>query len=132
MENNAERKSMQQDHQLIVRARKKASKSICKFQVAAFGFNRRNECILAKTNTPRFSRHGGGIHAEMAIMRLAKQYGIVRILICRVGKGGAFRPINPCPRCRKVAEKLNIKIETVYGNIHREDIIGEKFCQDQS
>jgi hypothetical protein len=50
----------------------------------------------------------------MEIMVQARKYGIVRILICRVGKGGNLRPIDPCPNCKKVADKLDIKIETIY------------------
>jgi cytidine deaminase len=99
---------------LIERAIKKASKSICKFQIAALGFNGRGELVLIKTNRPRFCRYGGGLHAEMAIMNKARRYGIVRILICRVGKSGLLRPIEPCACCSKIAEKLGIKIETIY------------------
>jgi hypothetical protein len=50
----------------------------------------------------------------MEIMVQARKYGIVRILICRVGKGGNLRPIDPCSNCKKVADKLDIKIETIY------------------
>jgi hypothetical protein len=100
--------------EIINRARKKAASSPCKFQIAALGFNKRGELVLIKTNRSRFSRHGGGLHAEMEIMVQARKYGIVRILICRVGKGGNLRPIDPCPNCKKVADKLDIKIETIY------------------
>lgn len=101
------------DVQMLIRAKKKALQSICKFPIAALGFNKRGECILIKTNKPRFGRFGGGLHAEMMVMVEAKKYGIVRILICRVGKGGVVRQIEPCANCAKVAAKLGIKINSV-------------------
>jgi len=98
---------------LIDRAQRKASQSICKFYVAALGFNRAGVCVVTRTNRPRFSRQGGGLHAEQLVMQQAKQKGVVRILICRVGRGGKLRPIEPCESCAKIAEKLGIEITSV-------------------
>lgn len=99
------------------RAIKKALQSNCKFRVAAFGFNRKGEMVISKTNVKRFSRKGGGIHAEQRIFSQARRYGILTILICRVGKGGKLRPINPCISCTNIANKLGITIRTVTGII---------------
>ena len=92
---------------------RKAKQSICKFRVSAAGFNSSGECVASAVNRPRFSHKGGGIHAEQELFVIARRKGIVKILICRIGTGGAFVPIDPCERCSKIAEKLGIKIETI-------------------
>jgi cytidine deaminase len=99
--------------QFVERAKRKASQSICKFYVAALGFNKSGICVMTRTNRPRFSRYGGGLHAEQLIMREAKAKGIVKILICRVGRSGELRPIKPCDTCQKIADKLGIEIVSI-------------------
>lgn len=101
------------DNKTIERIRNKALQSCCKFRVAALGFNKAGICVATSTNRPRFSRKGGGNHAEILIMREAKKKGITHILICRIGSGGALRPIDPCPNCQKIADRLNIQITTI-------------------
>ena len=82
-------------------------------RISALGFNKKGECVAVSNNMPRFCRKGGGIHAERLIMQEARHKGIVRILICRIGKGGELRPIHPCEDCQKIADKLGIVIDTV-------------------
>lgn len=107
---------MSNNPQITERARKKALQSICKIRVAALGFNKAGVCVMTRTNTPtKFGRKGGGRHAERRIMSVARRKGIVRILICRVGDGGVLRPIDPCPQCQAVADKLGIAIDTIHG-----------------
>jgi hypothetical protein len=101
------------DSRTIDRIKKKAEQSICKLRVAALGFNKAGVCVATSTNRPRFNRHGGSEHAEALVMKDARKKGIVRILICRIGAGGALRPIDPCPNCQTIADKLGIVIETV-------------------
>jgi cytidine deaminase len=91
----------------------KAMSSICKMHVAALGFNHDGVCVMARTNKPRFSRKGGGLHAERQILAEAKRRGIVKIVICRVGKGGSILPIDPCSTCKKIADKLGVVIESI-------------------
>lgn len=98
---------------IIDRARKKAAQSICKFYVAAIGFNKSGIPIMARSNRPRFSKYGGGYHAERLIMEQAKQKGITSIVICRIGRSGKLRPIEPCENCSKIAKKLGIRLETI-------------------
>lgn len=98
---------------IVERARKKAMQSICMFPVAALGFNRAGVCVITRTNRPRFSRFGGGLHAERLVMQQAKARGVVRILICRVGDGGTLLPIEPCETCSNIAKKLGIKLESI-------------------
>ena len=95
------------------RAKNKARQSPCKYKIAALGFNRRGELVSSATNSLRFSRKGGGVHAEVQVMRNAKQKGIKTILICRVNPNGLILPIEPCEHCAKLAEKLGIKIISV-------------------
>lgn len=89
---------------------KKAKESISKFRISAFGFNAKGECVAKASNSPRFVRKGGGIHAEMRIMREALRKNIKTIVICRVGRSGNFLQIEPCETCRKKADELGIKI----------------------
>lgn len=98
---------------LLTRLIRKASKSECKFLVAALGFNKSGKCIQSSVNISRYSKEGGGIHAEEFIMKGAKKKGIEYIVVCRVGKSGDFRAISPCKRCSKIATKLGIKIYSI-------------------
>lgn len=103
----------------VKRIRRKAIQSICKMRVAALGFNRNGDCVASSTNKPFKSKKGGGKHAEEFIFEVAKQCGIVRILICRIGGSGSLLPIDPCERCAETAAKLGIKIDSV--NLEQED-----------
>ena len=98
--------------QLTNRMIKKASQSICSFQLCAFGFNRNGDCVASASNRPRFPHKGGGWHAERQIMEL-KSKGIVKILICRINPAGKMLPIDPCETCQKIADKLGIKIISI-------------------
>lgn len=98
------------DENIVEKATHKALQSPCKFKISALGFNRKGELVMSVTNSFRFPRKGGGIHAEARIMEQAKRKGIKTILICRVGLGGELLPIEPCEHCSKIAEKLNIRI----------------------
>ncbi|HEY0088213.1 MAG TPA: hypothetical protein VGB37_05180 [Candidatus Lokiarchaeia archaeon] len=98
---------------LIDRLKRKAAKSLCKFRVAALGFNVSNICVATSTNLSLFRHKGGGKHAEEVLFEQAKRKGITKILICRIGSGGTLLPIDPCERCSKKAKKLRIVIETV-------------------
>lgn len=104
---------MRTSHNLLNKLKRKASQSTCKSRVAALGFNGRGECVASSVNRPRLSRRGGGIHAEEQIFKVARKRGIVKILICRVGKGGELRPIEACESCSKTAKKLGIVISSV-------------------
>lgn len=90
----------------------KALQSSSTHKVSAIGLNAKGELLGAAFNSPRFSRHGGGNHAEMALL---KRYGknVRTIILCRTGKSGDILPIEPCSRCSKVLKKLGIKVYTV-------------------
>lgn len=95
-------------------AAKKARQSICRNKVAAIGLNWNGDVVSKKFNRPRFSRKGGGFHAEMEVMKEAKRKGVVAIIICRIsGENGNFLPIDPCPTCQAKANELGIKIFSI-------------------
>ena len=91
---------------------KKAKKSSCKYFISALGINFKDEIIGLKSNRPRFSKYGGSIHAEMALM---SKYGkrLKTIYIVRVNPKGKILPIDPCKVCQKKADELGIKIMSV-------------------
>jgi len=94
---------------IVKKAVKKAQQSRCKFLVSAIGFSKKGNIIATASNRPRFSRYGGGIHAEMAVLHKGGNK-ISTIAICRVIANGTIKPINPCPQCKKVLDRLGIKI----------------------
>jgi hypothetical protein len=53
--------------------------------------------------------------AEHCEKRLIARFGkrIHTIVICRIGRSGELRPIDPCPSCKKTAAKYGIKIVSV-------------------
>lgn len=99
----------------------KASRSACTYKVSAVAFDKKGDVlghatnahsdwdVIAKTGD---GRAGTAKHAER---RLLSQFGrsAKTIVICRVGHSGKLRPIDPCPACRKVANKLGVKIVTI-------------------
>jgi hypothetical protein len=98
--------------EMLARLKRKASKSPCKYRVGALGLDFRNKPILVAFNSQRFSRKGGGLHSEMALMKKAPK-SLRTIIICRIGMGGILLPIDPCPACSRKAEKLGIKIISI-------------------
>ena len=91
----------------------KAKQSICRYSVAALGFNAGGECVAKSVNKPRFGHPHGGLHAEMQIMSVARRKGIKSIFICRIGGSGNILPIDPCNVCFEKAEELGIKITSL-------------------
>lgn len=93
---------------LIDTAIKRAQKSTCHHKVSAIALGRKGEIIGTSFNAPRFTRYGGGLHAEMRVMK--KWKGIKTIIICRIGGAGDLKPIGPCRACASKAADLGIKI----------------------
>ncbi|HUW47327.1 MAG TPA: hypothetical protein VMW36_01110 [Patescibacteria group bacterium] len=90
----------------------KAEQSSGKFKVSAIGLDKNGNVVARAFNRARFSRYGGGVHAEIMALRKGGNR-IVTMIICRVGKGGDILPIDPCESCKKVLDKKGIKIMTV-------------------
>jgi len=96
----------------ISRARRKAASSSCRFKIAAIGIGSRR--IVYRSNQPRYTRSGGSIHAEMAVMREHCHGNQIReILLLRVGAGGRLLPIHPCAACAAKAKELGIRIRSL-------------------
>lgn len=91
---------------------KKAQQSICKYKVAAMGFDHHGNYVGMSSNKPRFSREGGSYHAEILLI---SRYGnnLKTIVIVRTNNRGDIKPIHPCQVCSKVAAALGIKIRSV-------------------
>ena len=102
------------DPQLIKSLKSKASQSISKFKISAFGLNHKGEIVIKTTNSPFLNKYGGGHHAEAKIFSKAEQKNIKTIIICRIGKNGNLLPIDPCSSCAATAKKLGIKIISMY------------------
>jgi hypothetical protein len=105
--------------EIMQKAAKKAMQSQCRFKISALGFNRKGELVASATNSFRFCRKGGGLHAEAQVMKQAKRKGICTVLICRVNPNGLLLPIEPCENCMRLAEKLGIKIVSIQGDAWR-------------
>jgi len=94
------------DH-ITIRAIKKASSSPCRYKIAAIGFNRKNEVIGIAYNTPRFSREGGSIHAEINLLKKCGKK-LYSVMILRIGGSGNILPIDPCENCRAALQGIRI------------------------
>ena len=110
------------NHTVVNLLKEKASKSDCTYRVAAIGFDKKGNILGHAVNKHSkwnvlekedgVGRSGTAIHAERRLME--RYQGVIKtILICRVGKRGALRPIDACPTCQKVADKLGVKIISI-------------------
>ena len=100
---------IRQEH--IQLAKRKASKSYCHQKVAALSFNQKGDLIMTATNKPRFSKEGGGVHAEMRIM--LKRPTTKTIILIRVNRLGTILALDPCEACASKARELGIRIVSV-------------------
>ena len=96
----------------IATAISKAAKNVCNYKICAIGFNRRGEYLGMVTNRPRFHTKGGGVHAEIQLLR---KFGkrVRSILLLRVTKGGKLIRIDPCLTCAKILKDLEIECTTI-------------------
>jgi tRNA(Arg) A34 adenosine deaminase TadA len=96
----------------IARAKAKAAKSSCRFLVAAIGQDRHGTTIGITSNSQRFSKKGGSLHAEMALMKKSPR-SLAVIYVIRLSRTGKLLPIEPCASCLETAAKRGIKIISV-------------------
>lgn len=103
---------MTPENNIISLAQRKAGQSRCRYKVSAVGLDRKGRIVGCAMNRHRLPYRGGGVHAEIALM---KKYGnkIKSIFICRINKHGDLLDIHPCEACSQVANKLGIKIYSV-------------------
>jgi cytidine deaminase len=100
-------------NQLIQLAKKKASQSLSKYRISAIALDDRGNVLGSAMNRPRFDHHGGGVHAEIAVL---SKFGpkVKTIILCRIGNDGDILPIHPCKRCKKVLDKKGIKVYSIH------------------
>ena len=93
-------------------AQEKAKQSPCRYKISAVGIDKLGNVVGSCTNQLRFHNKGGGLHAEIVLI---KRYGsrIKSIFICRINKKGELLSIHPCKNCKEVADKLGIRIYSI-------------------
>ena len=101
--------------------KEKASHSPCAYRVSGIAFSKKGNVLGYCTNshskwqvlskTP-IGRSGTAEHCERKLIRQFKNR-IHTIVICRIGRSGELRPINPCKTCSKLALKYGITIKTI-------------------
>lgn len=95
---------------------KKAAQSKSKYRISAMAFDSRGEFLGQAFNGLPMDemniKKGSGVHAEARLMR---KYGQLAktIIISRIGHKGDWRPIQPCPKCQQLADKLGISLTTI-------------------
>ena len=98
---------------LLRRMKRKAQASHCRTKIVAVGFDQRGKMIGITHNKPYIYKKGGGWHAEELLIRKSPPKLLSRIIIARVSPNtGELRPIEPCHKCKSLAAKYNIKIES--------------------
>ena len=95
--------------EIVRRAIRKAASSLSKYKVSALGFSYKGDFICQTVNSPRFTKYGGGRHAEMELM-LRGGPGLKTILLCRTNSQGELLTMDPCHACAEKARELGIRI----------------------
>jgi len=108
----------------FARLRRKAGTSTCKAMVGAVAVGGSGPLAYSR-NRHRFSRYGGGVHAEQALMaRFGRR--ISTIIICRVAPAGHLLPISPCATCSRKASELGIGIVSLFENQSSSKVLVEE------
>jgi len=93
----------------------KATQSPSMYRLGGVAFNEKGEVLGYARNSWRndaIEGKGTGRHVEANL--IARYKGNVHtIIIMRIGGAGDILPIEPCPKCRKLAEKMGVKIYSV-------------------
>lgn len=102
--------------------KEKGSKSPCTYRISAIAFDSKGDILGHVTNSHSKNwnvidkyhegRAGTSEHAERRLLQRYKNL-VKTILICRVGRSGIIRPIEPCKVCQKVAKKYGAKIISI-------------------
>lgn len=102
--------------ELIDLAIKKALQSDCNYLISCIGLNNTGDVIGTSVNKHGENGKGRGRHGEI---ELIKKYGrkIRTIIICRVNHSGDILPIHPCKNCKKLLDRMGIKIVTISSEI---------------
>ena len=101
--------------------KEKANCSPCTYRISGIAFSKKGNILGSCTNSHSkwqvldkspIGRAGTAEHCEK---RLIARFGhrIHTIIICRIGRSGELRPIDPCKSCAKLAAKYGITIKTI-------------------
>ena len=94
--------------------RKSDNNIYCTYPIIAIGLNKYNDIIGTSSNKINIlsNQKGCGLHAER---ELIKKFGksVKTIILYRKGVNGSCLPISPCKTCKKICDKLNIKIFSI-------------------
>lgn len=98
---------------LIKQGMSKTVQTPCSFHVCAIGFDAHDKYLGMTRNLPFGHGKGRGKHAEANLIKKYYKRGLKNIIIFRTNKTGGFLPIHPCKTCQRLANKLNIKIQSL-------------------
>lgn len=98
---------------LLTQMMKKAASNSSQYHLAAAAFDKKGTLLSISTNS--FRRDSIGIHKHSgyhAEMKLIHRHGpkMKSILLLRIGNAGDILPIDPCPKCAAVLQKMGIRI----------------------
>lgn len=104
---------------ILYRAIRKASSSACEYKICAIGVDHCNRVIAITFNHPRHMPkkdinrvkwRGSSYHAEELLLHRTPR-SLRKIYIMRVNANGTrMLPIDPCPKCVRLADKFGVKI----------------------
>jgi len=102
--------------------KEKASHSPCTYRISAIAFDKHGDVLGHSTNSHSknwnvidrcgVGREGTARHAERVLLERYRNL-VKTIIICRIGRSGELRPIDPCKTCLKAAAKYGAKIISV-------------------
>lgn len=81
-----------------------------RYRVIAAGIDNRDRIISLHTNQPYLPSQGR--HAEERVI-FSSPRSLARIILLRVAKNGELLPIDPCERCKRLADKRKVVIESI-------------------
>ena len=104
----------------------KATHSPCTYKISAIALDKKGDILGHVTNSHSknwnvlekdgIGREGTARHAERILFERYKDL-VKTVIICRIGRAGDLRPIDPCKTCQKVAAKYGAKIVSVMPSI---------------
>ena len=99
------------NHSLIERMRKKAQKNKCRFHVIVAGFNKKDELLGVIDNQQRMEKEGGSYHAEIrALIKWGERLKTI-VLVRFTGKNCCkISKIDCCSTCNSVLTELHINV----------------------
>lgn len=104
------------DFSLFSRMKRKAISGSSQYHLAAAGFDKKGNLLSIEYNSFRRDevkiQKYSGYHCEM---RLIHRHGLKlhSIVLLRIGNRGDILPIDPCPKCATVLNKLRIKVTPI-------------------